>query len=88
MLALQGSPDFMEWVALIYTIENQIKCSVSKLCQTNLIPFLDKINNFLDKGNSADLIYLELSKAFGTVTHGELLVKLKRMRISTRMSIQ
>ena len=50
--------------------------------------FLDKVSHFLDKDNSADLIYLELSEAFGTVTRGELLVKPKRMRISTRMSIQ
>lgn len=31
---------------------------------------------------------MELSKAFGTVTDGELLVMLKRTKISTRMSIQ
>lgn len=34
------------------------------------------------------MIYLALSKAFGTVTHGKLLVKLKRMKISKRMSIE
>lgn len=37
-----------------------------RLCQTNLIPFIEEIIGFLDKGNSSnlDLIYLEARKTF------------------------
>ncbi|CAM4605209.1 unnamed protein product [Lepidochelys olivacea] len=51
-------------------------------CQTNLIPFFEKVTDVLDKGNAVDLIYLDFSKAFDTVPHGELLVKLDKMGIN------
>ncbi|CAM4553252.1 unnamed protein product [Caretta caretta] len=51
-------------------------------CQTNLISFFEKVTDFLDKGNAVDLIYLNFSKAFDTVPHGELLVKLEKMGIN------
>ncbi|CAM5151441.1 unnamed protein product [Natator depressus] len=51
-------------------------------CQTNLISFFEKLTDFLDKGNAVDLIYLDFSKAFDTVPHGELLVKLEKMGIN------
>ncbi|CAM4373323.1 unnamed protein product [Lepidochelys olivacea] len=50
-------------------------------CQTNLISFFEKVIDFLDKGNAVDLIYLDFSKAFDTVPHGEL-VKLEKMGIN------
>lgn len=55
---------------------------MSRLCQTDLIPYFGQDKYSLDKDNSVDLISLALSKAFGVVTHGELFTKLKRMRIS------
>lgn len=38
-----------------------------RLCQTNLISFIEEIIAFLDKGNRSnlDLIYLEARKTFG-----------------------
>ncbi|CAM5087852.1 unnamed protein product [Natator depressus] len=54
-------------------------------CQTNLISFFDKVIDFLDKGNAVDLIYLDFSKAFDTVPHGELLVKLEKMGINRKI---
>ncbi|CAM4559628.1 unnamed protein product [Caretta caretta] len=51
-------------------------------CQTNLISFFEKVTDFLDKGNAVDLIYLDFSKVFDTVPHGELLVKLEKMGIN------
>ncbi|CAM5109435.1 unnamed protein product [Eretmochelys imbricata] len=51
-------------------------------CQTNLISFFEI---FLDKGNAVDLIYLDFSKAFDTVLHGELLVKLDKMGINMKI---
>ncbi|CAM5155546.1 unnamed protein product [Natator depressus] len=53
-------------------------------CQTNLI-FFEKITDFLDKGNAVDLIYLDFSKAFDTVPHGDILVKLEKMGINMKI---
>ncbi|CAM5156864.1 unnamed protein product [Eretmochelys imbricata] len=53
-------------------------------CQTNLISFFEKITDFLNKGNTVDLIYLDFSKAFDTVPH-ELLVKLEKMGINMKI---
>ncbi|CAM5139726.1 unnamed protein product [Natator depressus] len=54
-------------------------------CQTNLISFFEKVTDFLDKGNAVDLIYLDFSKAFDTVPHEELLVKLEKMGINIKI---
>ncbi|CAM4595088.1 unnamed protein product [Lepidochelys kempii] len=54
-------------------------------CQTNLISFFEKVTDFLDKGNAVDLIYLDFSKAFNTVPHGEVLVKLDKMGINMKI---
>ncbi|CAM5100391.1 unnamed protein product [Eretmochelys imbricata] len=54
-------------------------------CQTNLISFFEKVTDFLNKGNTVDLIYLDFSKAFDTVPHGELLVKLEKMVINMKI---
>ncbi|CAM4563975.1 unnamed protein product [Caretta caretta] len=54
-------------------------------CQTNLISFFERVTDFLDKGNAVDLIYLDFSKAFDMVSHGELLVKLEKMGINMKI---
>ncbi|CAM5083682.1 unnamed protein product [Natator depressus] len=54
-------------------------------CQTNLISFFEKVTDFLDKGNAVDLIYLDFSKAFDMVPHGELLAKLEKMGINMKI---
>ncbi|CAM4321167.1 unnamed protein product [Caretta caretta] len=54
-------------------------------CQTNLISFFEKVTDSLDKGNAVDLIYLDFSKAFDTMPHGELLVKLDKMGINRKI---
>lgn len=36
----------------------------------------------MDQGNAMNLIYPDLNKASDTMSHGKLLVKLERMRIS------
>ncbi|CAM4564916.1 unnamed protein product [Lepidochelys kempii] len=55
-----------------------------RLCQTNLISFFEKVTDFLDKGNAVDLIYLDFSKAFDMVPHGELLAKAEKMGINMK----
>ncbi|CAM4563226.1 unnamed protein product [Caretta caretta] len=54
-------------------------------CQTNVISFFEKVTDFLGKGNAVDLIYLDFSKAFDMVPHGELLVKLENMGINMKI---
>ena len=49
---------------------------------TQLLTIFSRINNILDKGKQADLIYFDLSKAFDSVPHKLLIHKLKGFGIN------
>ena len=56
-----------------------------KSCLSNLLETLDIANEYMAEGLCVDLLYFDFSKAFDTVSHYRLLVKLKAMGFSDNM---
>ena len=50
-------------------------------CCDQLILYLNKITEAVDKGSWVDTVYLDLAKAFNTVSHSKLLIKLSSMGV-------
>ena len=42
-------------------------------CLTNLISSYDQVTCLVDEGKAVDVVYLDFSKTFGTVSHSILL---------------
>ena len=54
-------------------------------CPSQLLEFLEDVTSFVDRGNWADVIYLDFSKAFNTVPHKRLMLKLSSLGIKGKM---
>ncbi|CAM5114345.1 unnamed protein product [Eretmochelys imbricata] len=51
------------------------------LCQTNLIAFFDRITSHVDREEVVIVVYLDISKAFDTVSHDHLINKLGKYNL-------
>ena len=58
---------------------------IGKSCLSNLLETLDMANEYLADGNCVDILYFDFSKAFDTVSHYRLLIKLEAMGFSNNM---
>ena len=45
-------------------------------CSTNLITFLDRVTEIVDRGKAADIFYLDFAKTFDKVPHKKLVYKM------------
>ena len=53
-----------------------------KSCLSNLLETVELILHYLGNGNEVDLIYLDFCKAFDSVPHSRLLIKLQSFGIT------
>ena len=53
-------------------------------CLSNLLETIDNVFEYLSEGHCADILYFDFAKAFDSVSHYRLLIKLKAMGISNK----
>ena len=59
--------------------------SKNKSTVSNLIDFYDAVSEEMDRGNPVDIFYFDFAKAFDTVPHSKLLIKLKNLNLDEKI---
>lgn len=54
-------------------------------CTSNVLLFIDKLLDEIDKGKCVDVIYLDMAKAFDKVSHKKLIVRLKQIGLEGKL---
>ena len=70
-----------------YLSENQHGFWLSRLCLSQLLAHYVSILSALEANKSANVIYLDLTKAFDIVDHGILMHKMKSFGINCKVAI-
>ena len=58
-----------------------------RLCQSNLLEFIETVTDEVDNHNNMDIAYLDFAKAFDKVPHERLLLKIKSMGIHEQVTL-
>ncbi|GAB0177176.1 mitochondrial enolase superfamily member 1 [Grus japonensis] len=61
----------------------QHRFTKGKSCLSNLITFCDDMTSLVDEGRSVDVVYLDFSKAFDTISHNILIDQLIKYGLDT-----
>ena len=56
-----------------------------KSCRSNLLTMMNQLTEAMDNGFDIDLIYLDFAKAFDSVPHNRLLLKLEKYGITGKL---
>ena len=74
--------EFVEYLVNFSLLSaDQHRFRKGKSCLSQLLEYLEDVHNVLDVGGFIDTIYLDIQKAFDTVPHGRILLKMKNLGV-------